>query len=296
MKKKQYTGVWIPKEILNIDAKNGNEKILMAMIFNLSEKNPCTASNKYFAERLNLSISQVNRMINNLKQLGYIHKSTFNNKREIIVDNSLLICINADTQYADMHTPVRINADTQYADMHINTKEDNININTSTTAEKIKSNLDLVENVCKEKNIDKEVLYNQIEVFSKRNKVTKKIYPNDTELFKHFLNWIDTYKPKEKINIEDPEKIEKVLDWFIDSFNKITKGSFIVKPNYKPMIAKLIQNGYKGNDFKKAIENLRSYKSSNYFHINNGFKIATPEYLLKDNNFEKYLNTKHKDF
>jgi hypothetical protein len=289
MKKKQYSGVWIPKELLNIGIKNGNEKILLAMIVSLSNEQPCTASDKYFAELLHLSISQINRMISTFERLGYIHKGTFNSKRQIILDSNLLIRINADSQYANMQTPIRINADNQYANMRINSIVDNIIINTSTTTEKLKSNLDLIESVCKEKNIDKEFLNTQIETFSKLIQDTKKIHKDDNDLYSHFKYWLDKYKPKEEINSEENEK--NYL-WFIKLFNEISKRDFKPSEKTKEFFYKQFKNGFSGDDCRKAIQNLYSSSTGNRFHIDSKFKFATPQYLLKEDNLNKYLNFK----
>ena len=41
-----------------------------------------------------------------------------------------------------------------------------------------------------------------------------------------------------------------------------------------------------------AVLNLYSSKDGNSFHLKNSFKFATPEYLLKGDNINKYLNVK----
>ena len=37
MKNKVYTGVWVPEKILSTKIKSGNERLLLAMIFELSK-------------------------------------------------------------------------------------------------------------------------------------------------------------------------------------------------------------------------------------------------------------------
>jgi polyhydroxyalkanoate synthesis regulator phasin len=294
--KNKYSGVWLPKEILNINIKNGNEKILLGAIISLSKKTPCTASNEYFAEQLCLSISQISRMLSNLEQLGYINRTTFNSKRQIIIDSSLLIRINADTQYANTLTSMRKYADTQYANTPINNIEDNININsTTTTKEKLESNSILIDNLCKKYKLEKEYVLNFIKEFIERNKEDQKVWKDDTDLYKHFKSSLaiklKKQKPKEVVNLT--EDFEKNLKWFIDVFNSISKKDYKITETIKKGFKKQFAVGYTGDDFRIAIQNLYSSSHYNKFHIESSFKYATPVYLLKEDNVNKYLNVSY---
>jgi len=87
-------------------------------------------------------------------------------------------------------------------------------------------------------------------------------------------------------------KLDEELNWFISIFNKISSGKYKADPEYKPMLERLIKMGFKSDEMKTAIRNLYSSSPENSFHIKSKFKFATPEYLLKDDNMNKYLNFK----
>ena len=74
MKNNKYSGVWIPKNILKIGIKNGNERILFSMILRLSSNTACTASNKYLSERLQLSKGQISRLISELQKKNLVNR------------------------------------------------------------------------------------------------------------------------------------------------------------------------------------------------------------------------------
>jgi hypothetical protein len=287
MNKKEYSGVWIPKEVLNIDIKNGNAKILFAMIISLSNKAPCSASNKYFSELLQLSKGQISRLISNLEVKGFI--KTFTDdlngcKRTITIDT------NAYTLYANKPTGISNSDDTLYANMPINSIEDNIYIKTTTTTEKIKNNFKLIKSICRDKNITQDALYKQIEAFSQFLVNTQKeIHKTDNDLFSHFLSWLKSYKPVELFD----EKNEEPLKWFIKMFNDVSKKDFKISESIKQNFAKQFAVGFSGDEMRLAVMNLYSSKPANKFHIDSCFKFATPEYVLKGDNLNKYLNVSY---
>lgn len=166
-------------------------------------------------------------------------------------------------------------------------KEKKVNKYTSITVkDKITGNRDLVESVCKDKNIDEDFFNKLIDNFIKWILSTKEDYENDTKLYKHFMNWID----KQKFNEVFKLKVE--LEWFIDVFNKTSNKEFHITETIKERFKIQFAVGYSGADFRKAIINLYSSSLNNSFHTKSSFKFATPEYLLKDDNLNKYLNFK----
>ncbi|MDG2194259.1 MAG: helix-turn-helix domain-containing protein [Polaribacter sp.] len=284
MKNKKYSGVWIPKEVLNNGIKNGNERILFAMISSLSKKEPCSASNKYLSELLQLSKGQISRLISKLEEQGLIkvYVDALNGNKRSITTNKKVnkLCLNKDIGMSE-------NVNTLYANMPINNIEDKIYINTSTTSEKIKSNLNLLDSICKDKSLSKELLFIQIGKFSKylvNNQ--KEVHKDDNDLFTHFGSWLD------KIEIDNEFNLEKESDWFIMVFNGISKRKYRVTPKVKKLLKKNIDTGFTGAEMEAAIRNLYSSSFENKFHIGNSYKFATPEYLLKEDNLNKYLNFK----
>ena len=66
-------GLWIPAEILLNKDLSDKEKIILSMIFYLSEKKEsCFASNKYIANIVNVTHERVSKIISSLKNKGYV--------------------------------------------------------------------------------------------------------------------------------------------------------------------------------------------------------------------------------
>ena len=67
-------GIWIPIEILTDNKLSDKEKYIYAIILYLSkENNYCYLTNKSISELLNISITQVSKLVNSLKDKGYIN-------------------------------------------------------------------------------------------------------------------------------------------------------------------------------------------------------------------------------
>jgi DNA-binding transcriptional ArsR family regulator len=73
MKSKGFEGIWIPREVFEIEELTIHQKVIYSMIQNLSSDQPCYASNKYIGQILNLSERSVSTHISALKSLGYIY-------------------------------------------------------------------------------------------------------------------------------------------------------------------------------------------------------------------------------
>lgn len=67
-----FKGVWIPKEIWLSTELSIQEKVILTEIDSLDNDEGCFASNKYFADFMNLSERQVKRMIKKLVEKGWI--------------------------------------------------------------------------------------------------------------------------------------------------------------------------------------------------------------------------------
>jgi len=281
MKNKVYTGVWVPEKILSTKIKSGNERLLLAMIFELSKKGGCIASNKYFSKVLFLSESQISKIISKLNKKGVINH--FVDKKQ---GNKRTLTINNETLYANSDIPMCKNNDTLYANIDTNIIEDKIYINPSTTTKKLKSNLNLINSLCESKNISEEILFKHFEDYSNFLVNTQKeIHINDNDLFKHFMSWLES----RNIDFVD-QSMEINIEWFVKTFNKISRRNFRVNSTIKKYFIKQYKVGFTGNEMATAIKNLYSSSLENKFHKDSSFKHATPEYLLKDNNLNKYLN------
>lgn len=91
--RRDFKGVWIPR-IIWIDTRlSGNDKVLLAEIDSLDNSiDHCFASNKYFADFLQVSTRTISRSISKLKEYGYITDlGTDNNNNRHIKSNVKVI-------------------------------------------------------------------------------------------------------------------------------------------------------------------------------------------------------------
>ena len=84
--KRDFKGVWIPKEIYLNKELSAVEKIMIAEINSLDEKesNGCYASNDYFAEFLDISKSRVADILTKLRKSGLIYTANFNGRKRFL--------------------------------------------------------------------------------------------------------------------------------------------------------------------------------------------------------------------
>ncbi len=94
-------GIWIPAEILLDSKLSDKEKIIYSIIIFLSkEKQYCYCTNKTFSELLNISITQVSKLINSLKSKKYIDvKITYKKDSKQIETRKLLPILNCEIPY-----------------------------------------------------------------------------------------------------------------------------------------------------------------------------------------------------
>lgn len=91
----EFTGIWLPAEILSIKELNPTEKIVLGAIIPLAIGRPCTARNKHFSEKVSISETSISLNIKSLEEKGFLcvdPGTEKGNKREIhlfIKDDSL---------------------------------------------------------------------------------------------------------------------------------------------------------------------------------------------------------------
>ena len=93
-------GVWIPIEILTDNKLSDKEKYIYAIILYLSkENNYCYLTNKSISELLNISITQVSKLVNSLKDKNYISIELIykENSKQIEMRKLIPIVKNNDT-------------------------------------------------------------------------------------------------------------------------------------------------------------------------------------------------------
>lgn len=81
-------GLWIPIEVLTDKNLSDKEKHIYSLIIFLSqEKGYCFCTNKTISELLNISVTQVSKLVNSLKDKGYINIEMVykENSKEVII-------------------------------------------------------------------------------------------------------------------------------------------------------------------------------------------------------------------
>lgn len=129
-------GIWIPIEILTDNKLSDKEKYIYAIILYLSkENNYCYLTNKSISELLNISITQVSKLVNSLKDKNYISIELIykENSKQIEMRKLIPIVKNNDTYLTKVKYPLQQNFNTpieeKFKDNKYNNKNINININ-----------------------------------------------------------------------------------------------------------------------------------------------------------------------
>lgn len=79
-----FEGLWIPKEILQIEELNSSEKIILAEITALSKDGRCTASNRHIAEVTGIGQRYVEKILPKLKKKGYITSKVYRDDNKML--------------------------------------------------------------------------------------------------------------------------------------------------------------------------------------------------------------------
>ena len=125
-------GVWIPIEILTDKKLSDKEKNIYAIILYLSKENDyCYLTNKSISELLNISITQVSKLINSLKNKNYISIELIykENSKQIEMRKLIPIVKNNDTYLTKVKYPLQQNFNTPIEEKFKDNKYNNKNIN-----------------------------------------------------------------------------------------------------------------------------------------------------------------------
>ena len=83
--KRQFKGVWIPKEVWLDSRLNALEKVILVEIDSLdNEEVGCYASNQYLADFCQCSGSKVSNAVSKLIKIGYIYLKNFDGRQRIL--------------------------------------------------------------------------------------------------------------------------------------------------------------------------------------------------------------------
>jgi hypothetical protein len=80
-KEKNIKGIWIPIEILDDPELNWTDKGIYSIVYFLSNDGLCYVSNKYLADKVNVTDRTVRSVISKLCEMGYLKKEMSSNNR-----------------------------------------------------------------------------------------------------------------------------------------------------------------------------------------------------------------------
>ncbi len=122
-------GIWIPIEILTDEKLSDKEKIIYAIILYLSKENSyCYLTNKTISELLNVSITQVSKLVNSLKYKKYIDIELIYKENSKQVEMRKLIPINKNTYLTKVKYPLQQNFNPPIEEKFKDNKYNNKNI------------------------------------------------------------------------------------------------------------------------------------------------------------------------
>lgn len=102
--KRDFKGVWIPKEIWLDKNLSFLEKGLLIEIDSLDNQDGCFASNSYFASFFGISEINISKHIKKLKELNYIKQTFFDGRKRTLKSNLAMIY---QKSYADLSESIR---------------------------------------------------------------------------------------------------------------------------------------------------------------------------------------------
>lgn len=107
---KEYTGVWIPADVMESEELSPMEKILYGEIAGFRE---CYASNAWLASRIGRTERTVKRLISHLVELGFVEKCGFNGRFRLIrvCQNCHVRRVKNDTPAVSKMTPINKSID-----------------------------------------------------------------------------------------------------------------------------------------------------------------------------------------
>ena len=276
--KREFKGVWIDKTIWLDNILTIHEKFLLVEIDSLDNENSCFASNDYFAQFMNVKKRRIQEIIESLIKKEYLSRKIIYKPNSKEIAKRLLTVIH----HKQYNKPHAVKNTTPTTPPHAENCADSNTIYTSTTIEKkLKSNEYLVETLnMQNKNVD---IPAKISEFDRYCVSIKKTHDNDTDMYNHFIAWIRQNQTNRN------RDVKKELSYFLKLFNKISNKSYQSSKELEDLLRVHLENGFTGEQMVTAIRNMRSSDDRNW-HKKTLFLHATPEFLLKGNNLNKYLN------
>lgn len=82
--KREFKGVWFPKEVWLDERLTALEKIILVEIDSLDGEKGCYASNEYLAKFCQCSQAKVSGAVSKLKKLGYVEVASFDGRTRVL--------------------------------------------------------------------------------------------------------------------------------------------------------------------------------------------------------------------
>jgi len=262
--KQKFRGIWIPNSLCLSKEFNWTEKILLIEINNLDKKNKCFASNKHFAEHLQISEGHVANIISSFRKKGIILDIPSNGKKRLITLNKNLKSILDDS--SEKHEP-------------------ELNKNLNNSSEKHEHNNTLIHNI--KNNINKKGFAEKKSAdHSSKNTSSKKATVK--KITKHY---------------ELAEDMLCIVLKLYPDYNKSSfsesKGIEIVLQKWSKQFKRHLEKGQR--DYKETIKVLKyvySSKGNNFFHFsakkivdNYDELLVKTELATKNNSSKSFSNT-----
>ena len=258
----------------------GNELVLFALIYGFSQdgKSQYKGSLSYISQAMQVSKRTVIRLKNSLISRQFIIKFSDGNGDRFSYNSKVVNSVlnSKETLLLGSDKTLLLGSDKTLPNIYNN-------IYITTTIEKIENNLGLLEILAMQNKLKLDTIKSKINEFVLHCKSIYKIHNNDSDLFSHFGNWIRSLNLKD-VNVND----EFII--FIDLFNQVSKKEFVATSAVKQLFVVAMSNGFTGKQMVTAMRNLYSTSDKNKWHKNNHYEFATPEFLLKNENLNKYLN------
>ena len=278
--KREFKGVWINRHVWLNTELTIHEKFLLVEIDSLDNESSCFASNDYFAGFMQLKNRRIQYIIDALVKKGYLERKLVYKHNSKEIEKRLLKVLKIEGEKVVQETASPLMQKTALPGAE-KCADSNTTYIYTTTTKKITANIELIENIARKLKRKPTEVIEMVPAFVNYCIGIQKTHNNNTDLFSHFGFWIE----KQSFNTDD----EKV-NWFIKTFNKVSKQNFIATDEVKKLFEKQLANGFTGEQMKTACKNMFSSDPKNKFHLNSGFQFATPVHLLKDDNVNKYLN------
>ena len=273
--------------MINVLKLQGNELVLFALIYGFSQdgKSQFKGSLSYIGGALKISKPTTTSLINKLEQKDFIIKFQDSTGNRFMQNSEYLDVVLGSKETLPLASKETLPL-TSKETLHNNYIYNN-NINSSKGKfENISNNQELLEILAMQKKVKIETIKSKIEVFIKHSISIASKYLNHQELYQHFGNWI------RKQNLKENDRNTEFA-WFIDKFNAISKKEYVATESVQRLFDAVLDNGFTGPQTVKAICNLYSSSDKNKWHKGNNYQFATPEYLLKGENLNKYLNANY---